>query len=121
MKKFMSAILVLTLLLAISSMCFAATDTVVTDPQIPGAPAGQNTNDENYVEEADQVIPGNPADSSVKGGETATVVKEEVPKAPAKLPKTGGIPAEAFYVAGALIVVAALILSKVKSKPATKS
>ncbi len=36
------------------------------------------------------------------------------------LPKTGGIPAEVFYAAGAVLVAAALILSRKKAKPASR-
>lgn len=36
------------------------------------------------------------------------------------LPKTGGIPAEVFYAAGAVFVAAALILSRKKAKPASR-
>jgi LPXTG-motif cell wall-anchored protein len=50
-------------------------------------------------------------------GQQTETLTEEVPKA---LPTTGGIPAEAFYVVGALLIVGALVISMRKAKPASK-
>ena len=37
------------------------------------------------------------------------------------LPKTGGLPAETFYVAGVLIIAAALVISRKKAKVTSKN
>lgn len=104
MKRILSLLLALTLVIMIGSVSFAAGDgTKITDPEVPGAPV-ENVNAATYVE-PDEAIPTAPVNESV--------TDEVVPKGDA-LPKTGGIPAEAFYAAGALFVVAALIISKKK-------
>lgn len=124
MKKILSLVLTLVLIIMIGSVSFAAAgDTVIPDPQVPGAPA-ENVNDETYVEPPNGIVTVD--DESIAGGdsetsaETIEIDEETVPKGDA-LPKTGGIPAEAFYAAGALIIVAALIISKKKAKAASKN
>lgn len=120
MKRFICSILTLTLLMIIGSVSFAATgDVTIPDPQVPGAPTVNST---TYNEQTTVIIDEDTPGGSVKEATSNSVeIKEEVPAAPAKLPKTGGIPAEAFYVAGALIIVAALVLSRVKTKAAPKN
>ncbi len=111
MKKIISLILALSLVFMIGSFSFAGTDTDITDPSVPGAPA-QNVTDDMYVEEIDDNgVPGGTSDSST---DVIDIKDEEPPKSEA-LPKTGGIPAEIFYAAGALLIVVALIISLRKS------
>lgn len=112
MKKIASFLLTIVLVLLIGSASLAATgDTVVPDPNVPGAPV-ENVNDTTYDEPQREV-----GDEDIP--ESATVVDEQTPKGDA-LPKTGGIPAETFYAAGVLIVAAALVILK-KTKAAPKN
>jgi len=112
MKRIVSTILALILMITICSVSYAATGgTVIPDPNVPGAPA-VNVNTETYVEPQREV-----GDENIPG--SATVVDEQLPKGDS-LPKTGGIPAETFYVAGVLIIAAALVILK-KTKAAPKS
>lgn len=110
MKRIISLILIMVLSFMIASVSFAAKDTQVQDPKIPGAPA-ENVNRSTYV--LPQRVVG---DENVPG--SATVVDEQTPKGDA-LPKTGGIPAETFYAAGILIIAVALVILK-KTKAAPK-
>ncbi len=112
MKKTISLILVLSLVFLIGSFTFATADTdiEVTDPALPGSPVQTVTGDMYDEEIEDDDLPGG-SDSSAN---VIDIVDEEPPKAEA-LPKTGGIPAETFYAAGALLIVAALVISFRKS------
>lgn len=111
MKRITSLLIILIFALMISSVSFAATgDTAIPDSAIPGAPA-ENVNDLTYNQPLREV-----GDENVPG--SATIVDELTPKGGA-LPKTGGIPAETFYVAGVLIIAAALVILK-KTKAAPK-
>ena len=106
MKKILLILLTLVLMVNLGSVCFAAQgDKVVNieDEENVGAAA--------YDEQPSiiEVI-----DEDVAGGSAQTIVDEDV------LPKTGGIPAEAFYVVGALLIVSAMIISKIKAKLASK-
>ena len=112
MKRIISAILTLVLIIMIGSVSFAAPgDAVIPDPDIPEAQA-EDVIELTYLqplrEIGNQEIPG-----------SASVVDEQLPKGDS-LPKTGGIPAETFYVAGVLIIAAALVILK-KTKAAPKS
>ena len=103
MKKLLSILLVLTIIMMVGSFSFAAEgDVIVEETKVPGAPA-ENVDDTTYSEP--QIL----------------VDEEEIPGGPGTLPKTGGIPAEAFYAAGLLLVVAGLIISMKKAKPAPKN
>lgn len=103
MKKLITILLALILLLGLSGICYGD----IEDEPIPGAPT--TVDSEMYGTEETILDDGIP-ESGVK---TETVVDEAIPKA---LPKTGGIPAEAFYVAGGLFIVAAVIISMKKAK-----
>jgi LPXTG-motif cell wall-anchored protein len=111
MKKLLLAILVLVVCVSAGSVCFAATGTGnenILDEGSVGAAS--------YTEElADEGAPQAGVDQA--SGQQQITLEEEVPKA---LPKTGGIPAEAFYVVGALLIAGALVLSIRKAKPASK-
>jgi LPXTG-motif cell wall-anchored protein len=47
-------------------------------------------------------------------------IDEPIPKGTV-LPSTGGIPSEAFYIAGGLLIVGSLVILKLKPKSVTKS
>jgi hypothetical protein len=79
MKKVISLLLVFTLIFSLASFCFA---TVTT-----------------YDKPKTEVT-----SKSVSKTDKVTVADEEIPQG-SVLPKTGGIPAEVFYIAGALLVV----------------
>jgi len=122
-KKFVSLILTLSLVLLMGSVCFATEDKNTEGTEIElaeGETAGsqmRTTTNDIYDEEID--------DDSVpesQNKETSAKVIEVEDEEPVKadataLPKTGGIPAEIFYSAGALLIVGALILS-IKKSPA---
>lgn len=113
MRKLFGIILILIFVFSIGSTSFAATNGVnVPDPQVPGAPA-QNVDNSTYnqpaVEIQDQDVPAGPNKGSAQ---TIDINDQEIPKA---LPKTGGIPAETFYVVGGVLIAAALLLSMKKT------
>lgn len=113
-KKIISLMLALSLLFMVGSFSFAQTDDIeVSDPMVPGAPAQSVTGDMYDEEIEDDGVPGGASDTSVR---LIEIEDEEPPKADA-LPQTGGIPAGTFYAAGALLIIAALIIS-VKKSPA---
>ena len=108
MKKILSLVLSLTLIIILGSVCFAAQeDTTIKETEVPKASA-ESVDKSTYktppIKMDDELIPKGPSSASVE-----------------KLPKTGGIPAEAFYVAGVLFIAAALIISKKKVKVASKN
>lgn len=105
MKKLICLFLILVLSIGIASISFA--ETVVTPEPVPGA--APETVDSVMYGNDNLIIP----DQGIPGGSVTKVDTETIP---AGLPKTGGIPAETFYVAGALFIVAALILSRKKAK-----
>lgn len=111
MSKLISFLLVLMLVFMTGTAVYAAQDGIdIDDPPVPAAPA-ENVLDMTYRELHDEAVPTGDADSSP---EIINIAEEEIPKADV-LPKTGGIPAEVFYVAGALFIMAALILSVKKA------
>lgn len=112
MKKLISLMLVLVFVFMLGTVTYAANDgTDIPDSVVPAAPV-ENVLDETYEDLLDEdVALGDNNGTSV---ETIEIIEEEPPKADA-LPETGGIPAEAFYVVGALFIVAALILSRKKA------
>lgn len=114
MKKVLSLILALSLVMILGTVSFAEGNTDITDPGVPGAPA-VNVDTATYDEPV-TIIDEGAAGGSVDGGN----LNEAVPGGEA-LPKTGGIPAETFYAAGALIVLAALIISRKKVKATSKN
>ncbi|NLB79502.1 MAG: LPXTG cell wall anchor domain-containing protein [Clostridiaceae bacterium] len=119
MKKAISLILALSLVFLIGSFSFATTDTSTTDKeetgstdiqadQLPGGQANNVTRD--MYNEDDGETDGESGSSAV----VIDILDEEPPMAEA-LPKTGGVPAEIFYAAGALLIVVALLISFRKS------
>ncbi len=128
MKKFLSLLLTLTIILSAAGMCFAATEDKdegtdgkvvdIPDKEVPGAP---NVDTAVYAEQTTTI-----EDEDIAAGESKTstdvvdIGEEEVPKA-GSLPDTGGIPAEVFYAAGGLLIVAALILTFARKKATSKN
>jgi LPXTG-motif cell wall-anchored protein len=108
-KKVLCLILTLSLVMILGSVSFAAAGGTNIDEPVPGAPT-VNVETETYVPDEDNA--GGSSDITKDG----TDLNEVTPGGDARLPKTGGIPAETFYSAGALIVLAALILSRKKVK-----
>lgn len=103
MKKIISLLLAFILVIMAATVSFAAQeDTTIPDPGAPGSPA-RNVDTITYDEPDIEIIDS----ESIPAGSSST-----------SLPKTGGIPAEVFYAAGALIVLAGLVLSI--RKPAAK-
>ncbi|NLK86638.1 MAG: LPXTG cell wall anchor domain-containing protein [Clostridiaceae bacterium] len=114
MKKLFCLILTLIMVLTIGSISFADSDLeTIDDNEVPEAV--RNVDTATYDPEITEIEKSDP---EVSPG-LVDIDEEEVPLAPA-LPNTGGIPAEAFYVAGALFVLAALILALKKNKAGQK-
>jgi LPXTG-motif cell wall-anchored protein len=110
MKKLLCLFLTIMLVMTIGSVSSAAPeDTTTENSEIQGA--ARNVNAATYDPETTEIKKDTP---EISPG-IVEIDEQEVPLAPA-LPSTGGIPAEAFYVAGALFVVAALILALKKDK-----
>lgn len=110
MKKILCFILILSLVMIFGSASFAATGgTDIPNNGVPGGAITTET-DAYTAELPNENIAGGSVDTT-KGG----ALNEVVPGG-GVLPKTGGIPAETFYAAGALIVLVALILSRKKVK-----
>lgn len=111
MKKILLILLVLILVFSLSSMCFAATNDniTITDEQNAGS----------FVYPDTEGIPEGAAGITTKSGvsTSVTLAEEEIPKG---LPRTGGIPEEAFYAVGAILIISALVISMKKSKTASK-
>ena len=93
MKKLLCIVLTLVLIVSLGSICFA-----------------ENVDNSTYDEKSNKIIEKDLVSS----------VDEAVPSG-SSLPRTGGVPAEAFYAVGALLIVGALVISKKKPKPASKS
>ena len=119
MKKVLCLILALSVVMILGTVSFAAGNTNITDPAVPGAPA-VNVDTATYDEPVINIIDEQNAGASTDTSKGGSDLNEAVPGGDAALPKTGGIPAETFYVAGALIVLAALIISRKKVKAASK-
>lgn len=92
MKKIILAVLTFVLVVSLGNACFAASENQSVGSAEYNQP--QATLEENINDEG-------------------------VPKASA-LPKTGGIPSEVFYVVGGLLVVSALVISRVTAKSPAK-
>lgn len=112
MKKILMIFLVLIMVFGFSSICFAATTNssiTITDEQNAAA----------FVYPDTEGTPLGVAGSTTKSGlsSSLTVADESTPQA---LPKTGGIPEEAFYAVGALLIISAIILSMKKTKITSK-
>jgi LPXTG-motif cell wall-anchored protein len=115
MKKSFLILLIIIFVIISASSVFAASEVKeIDDSLVPAAPA-ENTDAEVYesrtTEIRDSEIPAGEKDTSVT---TVTIEDTIIPEA-SSLPKTGGIPAEAFYIGGGLFVAAAAILAKKKS------
>jgi hypothetical protein len=98
MKKLFSLILVFIIIFTLGNFSFAAKT---------------KTDTNNEVTTYNGELAGGDKTSSYETLDDETVARG--------LPKTGGIPAEAFYAAGAVLVLAALILSRKKVKTDTKN
>jgi hypothetical protein len=98
MKKILSLLLIFIIILSFGGYSFAANKTVDPNNEI--------------ITYNDELTPGDQANTY------ETLDDESVARG---LPKTGGIPAEAFYAAGAILIVAALIVSRKKVKTDTKN
>lgn len=108
MKKPVSLVLVFLFILVVGGICFAAP--TVPDEAVPGSPVTVDsaTYGETPVDIMDEGVAGDGSDTSMEIIEDEEVAKD--------LPKTGGVPSEAFYGVGGLFVVAALVLSRKKAK-----
>lgn len=96
MKKLMSVLLIC--IFIISCMSIATAETVVTDM---------------YQEETTEINDSELA----KSAPDEIMTEEVVPQAaPDVLPQTGGIPVEAFYGLGIVFIIAAIIVSRKKTK-----
>ncbi|HEX2946636.1 MAG TPA: LPXTG cell wall anchor domain-containing protein [Clostridia bacterium] len=113
MKKLFGIILILVFVISLGSTSLAATNGAdVPDQNVPGAPA-INVVDDTYDQPEREITDGElPAGTNKGSAKTADIQDQEIPKA---LPKTGGVPAETFYVAGGVLVAAALFLSMKKT------
>jgi len=103
MKRVLFLSLSLLFLFLVTAMVFAATDDI-EDPLAPLSP-DIVTNDQ-YKEFDEPEIPQSPPD----GDEFSD-----------KLPQTGGIPAETFYIAGGICILSAIILLTGKNKSTVSS
>lgn len=110
MKKLFCLLLTIMMVLTISSIVFAASDDTSTDAAVQ-----RNVDTATYKPYTTEIENSDP---EVSPG-LVDIEDVEIPLAPA-LPETGGIPAEAFYVAGASFVAAALILAFKKDKAGQK-
>lgn len=100
MKRALFLSLILLFLLLFTTMVLATTDNDIEDPLAPLSP--DIVTNEQYKEFDDPLIPQSPPD-----------VEEQ---SPGKLPQTGGIPAEVFYITGGICILSAILLSTGKSK-----
>lgn len=122
MKKIVCMLLVLTLIFSLTAAVYAAPT------------AGDLAYDEEEIIDEDVAQGGAEGDSGTGSGtldvdtgneasdtDTRTITDEAAPGGSVKkLPKTGGIPAELFYVVGGLLIVSALLLTVKKSKASAK-
>lgn len=112
MKKLFCILLTLMLVLTIGNVAFAAED-ATTDG---GAVLERNVDTATYKTEMTEV---KKQEQEISPG-TVEIDEMEIPLAPA-LPSTGGIPAESFYVVGALFVVAAIFIALKRDKAGQKA
>lgn len=110
MKKIVCMLLVLVLVFSLTAVAYAV-------PTV-----GEMVYDEDIIDE--DVPQGDAKDetdtsSGVSDTDTKTIVEEATPGGSA-LPKTGGIPAELFYVVGGLLIVSALLITLKRSKASAK-
>lgn len=99
MKKLLSLCLTVVIMICVVNLCYA-------EPE--------NVNSSVYQQEPiiiNDLNPEAPADEP-----TVIEEKEPVPAGDTELPKTGGIPPQAFYVAGALLVAAGILIPVRKTK-----
>ena len=119
MKKLISLILTFIMVLTIGVASFAEEgdgtgDGTVNLTDVRNVDTATYDQEETIKIESEEIPQGAPDIS-------AGIVEIEEQSIPAGLPNTGGIPAEAFYVAGALFVVAALILALKKDRAGQKN
>ena len=109
MKKILLICLILILSFSLSNICLASTtgsSIIINDEQNAGS----------FVYPDYDPIPG--AGATTGGGVSSLILADEsVPKA---LPKTGGVPEEAFYAVGAILIIGALVILTKKTKTAPK-
>jgi LPXTG-motif cell wall-anchored protein len=119
MKKILLICLVLVLTFSLSSVCFAATTTTTTTTTAGTINLTTEQNAGSYVYPDTEPNALSAAGATDKSGASSSVIvaDETTPKA---LPKTGGIPAEAFYAIGAILVIGALVILMRKPKTAEK-
>lgn len=117
MKKVLCLILALSVVMLLGAVSFAAGTATVPDSAIPG---GQTVDLLTYAKTPVVIPDEQNAGGKTNGTTDGSISNEAVPGGDAALPKTGGIPAETFYVAGALIVLAAFIVSRKKVKASAK-
>lgn len=115
MKKLLCVFLILVVVIMAASSVFAAEEgKTIEDQLVPAAPA-ENVNLEVYHNQNLVIDNGEiPGGSQGTGIDTVTIDEETIPQG-SSLPKTGGIPAEAFYIGGGLLIVAAVVLARKKA------
>ncbi len=109
MKKLLSLFLAVITVFVLVSTCFAEAEVTNGEEKTAVAPL-RNVDVATYDEEQHVI---EIEDEAVSQSGVVSLNDESIPKA---MPKTGGIPAEAFYAAGALLIVAALLLMGKKTK-----
>jgi len=115
-RKFFSLVLVLVVVISSVSICFAANNDVqIPDTVVPAAPS---VTDDMYEEQTTFIDDADIPEGSTKTSTDTVEVGEQTVPAGSSLPKTGGIPAELFYAAGGMFIVAALVLTFAKKKAA---
>jgi LPXTG-motif cell wall-anchored protein len=105
MKRILFLSLILLFLFLLTTVVFSADD--IDDPLAPLSP-DIVTND-RYKPFDEELIPESPP--------VIDIEDDEIPEA---LPQTGGIPAEAFYIAGGVCILSAILILTTKSKSTDK-
>lgn len=110
MKKFLSLLLVMAIVFAAAGICYATEDEEIdiTDEETAGSP--ETVDIAEYEEGVLDIM-----DDSTPGGAPTIEIAET------KLPAAGGISAEIFYAAGALLIIAALVLVFARRKVASEN
>jgi LPXTG-motif cell wall-anchored protein len=122
MKKIVCMLLVLALIFSLTAVAYAVPtvgDTVYDEEEIidEDVARGDAQGDSGTGIETSDVD----TSTGVLDTDTRTITDEATPGGSAKLPKTGGIPAELFYVVGGLLIVSALLITVKRSKASAKS
>jgi LPXTG-motif cell wall-anchored protein len=114
MKKVLLICLALVFTFSLSSICFAAT---TTDGSI-NLTTEQNARAFVYPAPEPNALAAASGTTTKSGISSSLTVIDE--KTPTALPATGGVPEEAFYAVGAILVIGALVILMKKSKTVTK-